>query len=100
MRARTVFEGDSIANIAHQLGYFDVIGTWRVLDTLAERIEGVTIESVAAAAVLPWTAVVPWPIARPAARPRCSPTRSRSMRHWRRCGGCWRIQPSSRSATI
>jgi zinc protease len=50
LRARTVFEGDSIANIAHQLGYFDVIGTWRVLDTLAERIEGVTIESVAAAA--------------------------------------------------
>ena len=50
LRARLVFDQDSVTNIAHQLGYFDVIGTWRVLDTLAERIEGVTIESVAAAA--------------------------------------------------
>jgi zinc protease len=50
LRARLVFENDSITNIAHQLGYFETIGSWRVVDTLRERIDGVTVESVAAAA--------------------------------------------------
>ena len=29
LRARLVFENDSITNIAHQLGYFETIGSWR-----------------------------------------------------------------------
>ena len=30
LRARLVFENDSITNIAHQLGYFETIGSWRL----------------------------------------------------------------------
>ena len=29
LRARLVFENDSITNIAHQLGYFETIASWR-----------------------------------------------------------------------
>jgi zinc protease len=50
LRARLVFENDSITNIAHQLGYFETIGSWRILLTLLERIEAVTRHEVAAAA--------------------------------------------------
>jgi zinc protease len=50
LRARLVFENDSISNIAHQLGYFETIGSWRIVPALAERIESVTLEQVAAAA--------------------------------------------------
>jgi zinc protease len=50
LRARLVFENDSITNIAHQLGYFETIGSWRVYPSLRERIETVTVEDVAAAA--------------------------------------------------
>lgn len=51
LRARLVFENDSITNIAHQLGYFETIASWRICDTLGERIDGVTLEQVGAAAV-------------------------------------------------
>ena len=50
LRARLVFEGDSISNIAHQLGYFETIASWRVYPALHERIERVTLEDVANAA--------------------------------------------------
>ena len=50
LRARLVFENDSITNIAHQLGYFETIASWRICDTLGERIDGVTLEQVGAAA--------------------------------------------------
>jgi zinc protease len=50
LRARLVFENDSITNIAHQLGYFETIGSWRILPTLQSRIESVTVEHVNAAA--------------------------------------------------
>jgi len=50
LRARLVFEGDSISNIGHQLGYFETIANWRLATTLRERIESVTVEQVAAAA--------------------------------------------------
>jgi zinc protease len=50
LRARLVFEGDSITNIAHQLGYFETIASWRIYAQLRERIEAVTLEEVAAAA--------------------------------------------------
>ena len=48
LRARLVFENDT--NIAHQLGYFETIASWRVCGTLRERIDAVTLEQVAAAA--------------------------------------------------
>jgi zinc protease len=50
LRARLVFENDSITNIAHQLGYFETIGSWRLYPTLRERIDAVTVDDVAAAA--------------------------------------------------
>jgi zinc protease len=50
LRARLVFENDSISNIAHQLGYFDAIASWRDAMSLLERIDAVTVEQVAAAA--------------------------------------------------
>jgi zinc protease len=50
LRARLVFENDSITNIAHQLGYFETVATWRWLGSLQARIESVTIEQVQAVA--------------------------------------------------
>jgi zinc protease len=50
LRARLVFEGDSITNIGHQLGYFETIASWRIYPTLRRRIDAVTLEQVAAAA--------------------------------------------------
>ncbi len=47
LRARLVFENDSITNIAHQLGYFDTIDSWRTVASLESRIAGVTVEQVA-----------------------------------------------------
>jgi zinc protease len=46
LRARLVFENDSITNIAHQLGFFETIASWQVFPTLAEHIEAVTVEEV------------------------------------------------------
>jgi zinc protease len=50
LRARLVFENDSITNIAHQLGYFETIASWRHYPTLAGRIAAVTLEQVNAVA--------------------------------------------------
>jgi zinc protease len=50
LRARLVFENDSITNIAHQLGYFETIASWRFYPSLRERIEAVTRDQVVAAA--------------------------------------------------
>ena len=50
LRARLVFDNDSVTNIAHQLGYFTTIGR---LETFAEapaRIAAVTVDAVAQAA--------------------------------------------------
>ena len=47
LRARLVFENDSITNIAHQLGYFETIASWRDYPLMAGRIESVTLEQVA-----------------------------------------------------
>jgi zinc protease len=47
LRARLVFDGDSITNIAHQIGYFDTIATVDLFSNLATAIEGVTLEAVA-----------------------------------------------------
>ena len=50
LHARLVFDGDSVTNIAHQLGYFETIGAADLLATLPSRIAAVTSEQVARAA--------------------------------------------------
>jgi len=47
LRARLVFEQDSVSNIAHQLGFFETIATWRDFPAIASRIESVTLADVA-----------------------------------------------------
>jgi zinc protease len=51
LRARLVFENDSITNIAHQLGYFATIARWQDYPAMAGRVEAVTLEQVAHVAV-------------------------------------------------
>ena len=48
--ARLVFEADSVTNIAHQLGYFETIGSLDVFQEAPARIAKVTVEDIAAAA--------------------------------------------------
>ena len=50
LKARLVFDNDSITNIAHQLGYFETIAGVDTFLTLQQRIAAVTIEDIAAAA--------------------------------------------------
>jgi zinc protease len=50
LRARLVFDRDSVTNIAHQLGYFETIARAEVFGALPSRIAAVTLEQVAAAA--------------------------------------------------
>jgi len=50
LRARLIFDGDSITNIAHQIGYFETIGGLEVFDHLLPRIDAVTVEQVTGAA--------------------------------------------------
>ena len=50
LRARLVFDSDSVTNIAHQLGYYETIATLDVFTTAPAQIAAVTLEEVAAAA--------------------------------------------------
>jgi zinc protease len=50
LRARFVFDNDSVTNIAHQLGYFETIATVDVFEELTGRVDAVTLEAVAAVA--------------------------------------------------
>jgi len=50
LRARLVFDNDSVTNIAHQLGYYETIGGVDLFTCAPERIAGVTLDQVAAAA--------------------------------------------------
>jgi zinc protease len=50
LRARLVFESDSVTNIAHQLGYFDTIASLTLFQSLPARIAAVTVDEVAGAA--------------------------------------------------
>jgi zinc protease len=50
LRARLVFESDSVTSIAHQLGYYETIASVDVFTSLPSRIAGVTLEQVAEAA--------------------------------------------------
>jgi zinc protease len=46
LRARLVFENDSITNLAHQLGFFATIASWQLDSTVSQHIETVTLEEV------------------------------------------------------
>jgi zinc protease len=50
LRARFVYDGDSVTDIAHQLGYFQTIASWRDYQTLIPRLATVTLDQVNAAA--------------------------------------------------
>ena len=63
LRARLVFENDSVTNIAHQLGYFETVAGPDYLSSVRRRIEAVTPEEVWDAAVRrlgPATRTVGW----------------------------------------
>jgi zinc protease len=63
LRARLVFENDSITNIAHQLGYFATIGQWQDSYSLAHRIDAVTLDQVsqvAASRLSPMSRTIGW----------------------------------------
>jgi zinc protease len=50
LKARLIFDSDSITNIAHQLGYFETIAGVDVFTSIRPRIEAVSLEQVADAA--------------------------------------------------
>jgi zinc protease len=50
LKARLVFESDSVTNIAHQIGYFETIDALDVFAGVGPRIAAVAIDDVAAAA--------------------------------------------------
>jgi zinc protease len=50
LRARFVYDGDSVTDIAHQIGYFETIASWSAYHALRSRLDAVTIEQVQAAA--------------------------------------------------
>jgi zinc protease len=47
LKARFVFDNDSISNIAHQMGYFETIASTDVFTELASRVDAVTLDAVA-----------------------------------------------------
>ncbi len=50
LRARLVFDSDSVTNIAHQLGYYQTIATVDVFTAAPSQIAAVTLDEVAAVA--------------------------------------------------
>jgi zinc protease len=50
LRARLVFDNDSVTNIAHQIGYFETIGAKDLLESLAQRLPAVDLAAVNRAA--------------------------------------------------
>ena len=49
LRARFVYDADSVTDIAHQLGFFETIGSWRAYHGIRERLDAVTPAQVHAA---------------------------------------------------
>jgi len=49
LRARLVFDDDSVTNVAHQIGYFETIGAFDLFTSLWPRIEAVTSDEVSEA---------------------------------------------------
>jgi zinc protease len=63
LRARFVFETDSVTNIAHQLGYFETVTGPGFFDALQSRVARVTaneVSDVARRRLLPSTRTVGW----------------------------------------
>ena len=63
LRARLVFENDSVTNVAHQVGYFDTIAGPGYLDAIAERVAAVTaadVAQVAARRLVPEARTIGW----------------------------------------
>jgi zinc protease len=63
LRARFVFETDSVTNIAHQLGYFDTVTGPGYFDELQSRVARVTaaeVSDVARRRLLPSNRTVGW----------------------------------------
>jgi zinc protease len=50
LRARFVFDADSVTDIAHQLGFFETMSSWQAYEELPARLAAVTTEQVHAAA--------------------------------------------------
>ena len=50
LRARFVYDGDSVTDIAHQIGYFETISEWPAYHMLRNRLDSVKVEQVHAAA--------------------------------------------------
>lgn len=50
LRARFVYDVDSVTDIAHQIGYFETISSWSAYHSLRSRLDAVTLEQVHAAA--------------------------------------------------
>jgi zinc protease len=50
LRARFVYDADSVTDIAHQLGYFETIDRWQTYTELIPRLATVTLDQVNAAA--------------------------------------------------
>ena len=50
LRARFVYDADSVTDIAHQIGYFETIANWQAYASLAARLEAVRPEQVHEAA--------------------------------------------------
>jgi len=50
LRARFVYDGDSVTDMAHQLGYFATIGRWQDWHDAFPRLEAVTLEAAQRAA--------------------------------------------------
>jgi zinc protease len=50
LRARFVYDSDSVTDIAHQLGYFDMVDRWQTYTELLPRLAGVSIDQVNEAA--------------------------------------------------
>ena len=63
LKARLVFDNDSISNIAHQLGYFETIAGVDVFTNLGARIAAVTLDEVVEAtraALTPSNRTIGW----------------------------------------
>jgi zinc protease len=72
LRARLVFDSDSVTNIAHQLGYYETIASVDLFTTAPARIAAVTLDQVAAAArsvLTPANRTVGWFVPVPVSRP-------------------------------
>jgi zinc protease len=63
LRARLVFENDSVTNLAHQLGYFDTVASWRMVESAFARVDAVTVpeaNEAAARCLCPSNRTVGW----------------------------------------